>query len=485
MLAMFHLDRRSKRARLAVRFFIYGVMTVATVVLSSVIFLWALGYRFDNENRSFEQGGLIQFRSFPNNADIYVNDRKLRSTTPAKNIVSAGDHTIVMQREGYREWRKDVTITAGQLLWLNYTRFIPENITTSAVQSYERLSDVLPSPNRRWMVLQPSANQPNLVIADIRNEQNPRFETIRIPSDAYTSVSGSRSTFRLIEWGLDGRYLLVRHTTKGVNEVIRVDRENPDESINLTEMYGRIGDVHFAGSNAGQVFGIVGSNLLRMNVTREASERVAARVTAFDVYKNDILSYVSTTADEKLVEVSVYKNGVATSVATYPAGSKPKIAINNYYDHDYLAVALGDEVRLFRDPTNTTTTLLRTFREFSVDQPGVEWMYFSNNGRMLVMQHQASFETYDLELDDHYSHEFESERKVTKRFRWLDDYYLWADLGGTLRIIEFDGTNEHVIASVASGFGATLSSDGSALFSIGRNSSNNRFELQRSDLEVN
>jgi hypothetical protein len=60
---MFPISLKSKKAKLALRFFTYGVMTLATVLLTTLAVFYALGYRFNRDTFTFEQGGLVQFRS--------------------------------------------------------------------------------------------------------------------------------------------------------------------------------------------------------------------------------------------------------------------------------------------------------------------------------------------------------------------------------------------------------------------------------------
>jgi hypothetical protein len=80
---MFNPDLSSKRAKLALRFFTYGVMTVASAVLTAFLVFVALGYRLDKDF-NFSQGGLVQFRSFPNSANVTVDGKVQNFHTPDK-----------------------------------------------------------------------------------------------------------------------------------------------------------------------------------------------------------------------------------------------------------------------------------------------------------------------------------------------------------------------------------------------------------------
>lgn len=477
---MFHVELQSKRSKAALRFFTYGVMTFATILISAVFILLALGYRFDNRSYSFEQGGLIQFRSTPQNAVITVDGKRQSFTTPGKLTIPAGKHDITMNLPGYRGWSKSINIAAGQLLWLNYTRFIPNDITTQTVREFDRMDSALISPNRRYAALLQKASEPRITYADIRDEKNPQFQTADIPASAYTAVPGAADNFELIEWQLDGRYLLVRHRAGEVNEVIRLDREQPGQAVNLTAKYGPISNVQFLGSNADIVVAQTGNELRRLDVNGTNSQLLLSGITYFELYRDNLIGFIA--ERQGVRQAGVYVDGRETVVKEVPlSGSPLKIDVSNYYNDDYLAVADGKTVTIIRKPAEVTAMTPRTDLTFTIDQPVVEWLYFSNNGRMLVAQNQASFTTYDLEVAQTYRRSFQTSQPVTRPFKWFDDYNLYVDLDNALRIVEYDGTNERALASVVPGYPVSISENDQAVFSFAK-ATDGRINLQRSNL---
>ena len=61
---MYH--QPSKRKLLIRRIVSYGFMTVAVVVLVTVLVFVMLGYRYNGNDGKIEQGGLVQFDTQPN-----------------------------------------------------------------------------------------------------------------------------------------------------------------------------------------------------------------------------------------------------------------------------------------------------------------------------------------------------------------------------------------------------------------------------------
>ena len=128
----------SKRRQPLVRTAVYSFMTLCVVVIVSLLMLVVLGYSFDEHNGRLEQGGLLQFQSIPQGANVTLDEIKLGSQTNTKSTVETGSHSVSFDREGYRSWKKTIDITAGQIGWVSYARLIPTEIQPEAVRSLKR-----------------------------------------------------------------------------------------------------------------------------------------------------------------------------------------------------------------------------------------------------------------------------------------------------------------------------------------------------------
>lgn len=485
---MFPNTFRSKRAQLALRFFTYGVMTLATVVLTTLAIFWAMGYRFNNA--TLEQGGLVQFRSAPEGATVVVDGVVQNFKTPGRVNLPSGVHTVVMQLDGYREWRRTVTVAPGQLLWLNYTRFIPNSITTVPLKAFPTLSSTLASPDRRWMLFQEKADSPVLTIADFNNEKDPVYNTLTLP-DAKVSKSadGKYGALGLTEWDLGSRYFIMHQQNGSTHEWLRVDRTRPEETVNLSQLFKmNIADAHFAGNNPNIMYVLTDGTLRRLDIgNNSASAALVNDVQSFTVYGDGSVSFIakrrSNPSDAASTQqaVGIYKDGKETVVRTYPPDAPVKIAYGKYDTHVFLAIHKGDgTVQILRDPTENSQE--SEFAGFALGK-NAEWLKMSNNGRMVTAGAGSSVVTFDLELNRPYESQlpFLGESNV-RAMQWLDDYYLWSDNGDKLRIVEFDGQNDREITTVAPGYGLTLSQSGKTIFSVGKNAITGSYFLQASQI---
>lgn len=485
---MFDIDFSSKRAKIALRFFTYGVMTVATLVISTVLVFFALGYRLDR-NFNFTQGGLVQFRSFPESAEVSVNGKKESFKTPGKLNLPAGRHTASLSMQGYHTWSKSFSVDPGQLVWLNYARFVPTSVITEPVHDFASLSASLASPDRQWLLLQARADAPEFALVDLRNEKEPKFSSIQLPEASLTKKDGKFGTFEIIEWDLKSQYVLIKHKNGDTYEYLRVDRSKPAEAINLTRVFGlNILEAHFSGNNANLVFANTNGILRRLDLgNTSASGALVTDVKQFVVYGEDRIAFAAihnpNTPDAKQI-VGVQRGDKLTTVRTLPTDKQVIFSYSEYDDHDYLAIGTTDssKVEVVRDPRADGAKEANTvFAQFDLGRP-VKWLSFSNNGRMLVAQHDASFATYDLEEAKSYQFALDY-GAISTQLKWIDDFYLWSDVGGKVRIVEFDGQNGHEITAAQPGFSATLSSNGKRLFSV-QKSSSGQFSLQASKMTL-
>lgn len=485
---MFDIDFSSKRAKIALRFFTYGVMTVATLVISTILVFFALGYRLDR-NFNFTQGGLVQFRSFPENAEVSVNGKKESFKTPGKLNLPAGRHSASMSMQGYHTWSKNFSVDPGQLVWLNYARFIPTNIVTSPVREFPSLAASLASPDRHWVMLQNQADAPEFTLVDLGNEKEPKFTPIQLTEAQVTKKDGKFGTFEIVEWDLKSQYVLLKHQNGDTREYLRVDRSKPAEAVNITRVFGlNILEAHFSGNNANLVFANTNGILRRLDLSNtSASGALVHDVKQFVVYGEDRIAFTaiqSPGTPEAQQIVGVQRADKLTTVRTLPVDKQVVFGYSEYDDHDYLAVGTTDspKVEVIRDPRAGGAKDANTvFAQFDLGQP-VKWLSFSSNGRMLVAQHDNTFATYDLEEAKSYQFAF-NYGQITTQLKWLDDFYLWSDVGGILRTVEFDGQNSHEITALQPGFGITLSSNGKRLFSV-KKSDTGQFSLQTSKMTL-
>ncbi len=464
-------DMSSKKVQLAIRFFTYGVMTISTIVLTVLAIYYAMGYRF-NTSLGVEQGGIIEFRSEPSGAAITLDSQATGRQTPSRTFAQAGDHLVSMRLGGYRDWSKKITLQPGQLLWLDYVRYIPQSITTSSVREFATVHKVLPSPDHKWLMVQEASSDSHVVLGDVSNERNPTFTTLAIPDAVLTKKDGVRGALTLLEWDQTSRYILMRHDVGDIHEVIRFDRTDPAAAININRQFGlATAQAHFSANGGNIVVAQVATALRDLDIgANTAAAPFAEGVKAFSVFDSTV-GFIAERDVEQVV--AVYDDGKETILTTTTPGKLATIVVAEYARHSYAAYSVGDNVGVIvRDPTGSQSSSV----QFTLD-PSTEWLQFSPKGRFVLGGSATSWNGYDIETGQSYA----TLGGFARQPEWLDDFHFWSDANDMLRIAEFDGQNTQDITSVAPGFAAVLSPNERAVLSINK-TPHGTFSLQTSGL---
>jgi hypothetical protein len=327
-------------------------------------------------------------------------------------------------------------------------------------------------------------------LADLNNEKDPAYSTVTIPDSKVTKVDGKYGALGLVEWDLSSRYFLIHQQNGSAQDWLRVDRTKPEETVNISQTFKlNVNEAHFAGNNPNIIYAKTDGVLRRLDIGgNSASAALVNGLEDFGVYGDDTVSYtakrLATANDAASMQqiVGVYKGGKETVVQSFPADTKLKIAFGEYDNHTFLAINKGNgNVQILRDPL-TGAKDNAEFGAFGLSK-SIEWLKISNNGRMIIAGAGNNVVAFDIELGRPYESNlvFLGDSNV-RPMQWLDDFYLWSDMGDKLRIVEFDGQNDREITTVAPGFNLTLSQSGKTLFSIGKNSVTNSYFLQASQL---
>ncbi|HXH27352.1 MAG TPA: PEGA domain-containing protein [Candidatus Acidoferrum sp.] len=481
---MITFDPSSKRFRLALRFFSYGAMTVVTVIGTIVLVFFAMGYRFDT-NFHFAQGGLVQFNSFPSGAAVAVDGKKQGFTTPGSANLSAGGHAITLSLAGYDTWNKTISLAPGQLRWLSYVRLIPQKIVTDAGRDFDTLTSLTPSPDKHWLLLQTSPSAPVFTLVDSSDPTKLKYSELQLPDAAVVKAGGQYGTFSVVEWDLGSQYILLKQQNNGQTAFIRLDRSKPEAAINISAQFGfTISDAHFSGGNANVVFANTSGVLRRLDLgSGSASDVLASNIQQFTVLGDNEVAFIGQSSQPTLETVGIWQSSKTTTVRTVASSVPMMIAYQSYEGHNYLAIARADSniVDILRDPDSSPSKdATAIFAQFDL-RAAPRWLNFSPSGRMVFAQNNNYLAVFDLEEIQPHQALLNFGAAVTTSLRWLDDFYLWSDTGSNAHIVEFDGTNPHLLGAAQPDRGATLSSDGKYLFSIGKTVAG-KYDLQSTHL---
>lgn len=482
------MSRKSTKRNIPIKqILVYIIMTLAVLVVVTLITLFMLGFRFDINKGNLEQYAFLQFGSSPSGATVSIDGNVAGLNTPTKKSVPAGKHNVEISRDGYQTWRKSVDVKAGTIIWLNYALLVPKKLTVEAVSSYESLYSSLASPKGDYMLVEKQSNLAVFNLVDISSNAI-KQSSLTIPANLYSEALtiGINHTFNMIKWDDGGRYVLINHIYNDKNEWLVLDTQNVNLSKNITRVFDLpISAINFSGTSGNIFYSLDSNDIRRLDLAAGTiSAPLISNVTSFDVYNDTkVITYVgvnSNNANEKVL--GIYRDGDEKPSVIRNVDSQISnlhIATARYFNANYIAISEGKKVNIlsgsYPNTTSSSTNIMKVIASFEVAKD-IDNLSFSPSGEYVFIKSGAFFASYDLEYQKFTSSSIEG-NGASSLIKWLDDYYIWSDRDGKLTIREFDGENVYLINEVLSGQDATLTSNGRYLYSF--NKIDAKYQLQR------
>jgi len=436
-----------QRKQVAIRFFTYGVMAIATVVGVIVCIGWAMGYRFDLMSGQLSQVALLQFNTFPTGAVVDINGASLSTRTPTRSNIKTGQTKVSMSLTGYRGWSKTVSALPSSVRWLDYARLVPQNVKTESVKTFTNVVDMLPTPDRKWAAVLTNESTGDATLVDLADPKQIKFSTIEL-GNLHLATDGE-SKFKIIEWDKDSRYLLVKHQLGDQAEYLEYDRQDKI-TRNLSSDFGlELTELHFSNAGGDVIYTLTGADLRKINYAdKSISAPLATGVTNYVLLGDSgRIVYLSKKVDGSKTSqvISIYDDGKITKLRTYDDAKTTLIGFFRNNDIDYLAVGRGEMVSVYPDPLKRQ----RQSHDFNksvayLSSPGgIDWMKVNPTGRFVLAGKGNKVVCYDVETTENYSFELARRGEPV----WLDGYHLLDVKNGVLNMVEFDGQNiQHLVS---------------------------------------
>lgn len=455
------LDPAAKKAR-TIRLFIgYALLAIVVALLTTILVYQAQGFGYDR-TKGVTQNGLLFVDAKPQSAYITIDNKTLGDKTDARVTLDEGSHSIKLSIDKYRDWTKQFAIDGGEVKYLLYPRLFPTNIPLS-------ITRVLPtspawskqSPDRHWLVYQQAANAPVITVADLLKPTNEPV-VAALPTTAITAENGLYGTLKPLEWSDDNKHLLLLQTLpSGVKNYIQFDRENTDQSINVTKALSLTQDqelvLHDKKYDKFYAFsaskGELRTATLKGNVV---SQPFITGVVAFKPHGNDFVFYVTYVGakegEANLIVMTDQKN----KFNLRPISRDP----NNVYLLDqakfdgtwiYVAGSPSNEfVRVYRNPLTRVkaNTISQAPPQVSMRIQNPQFLSFSDNVRFISVQSGKQFVIYDAEDTRTFRYEMQLNIGKEQQALWMDGHRLTVNSDGRVFVFDFDGTNaQDLVAS--------------------------------------
>lgn len=440
------LEKRARRQSLRV-IISETIMVLSVIAMVAVLALIVSGYWL-NSDFEVERQGMLQIGSTPTGASVEVDgSAPWYQRTNTSKVLSAGEHKIVLTRDGYDSWAKTVTIREGLLYRLNYPRlFLTEreletvlDVTTAtfATVSKDHNTMLLADNTTVWRLLRLNENTISTKTLDIA----PFFSSVSIASTASTGLF----TGKIINatWSGDNNHVLIQATTNDSVEWVLLDIRNPERSINLSRQFAAdFTDMRIFDSSASTLLTLRNGNLHKIDVaSRQISAILAEAVLNYNYYDQEII-YTTPTS------ISILKNPDSTPIVYRELATEDPITgetdattefapvafISRFYDDKYITIVTGDNITVYNYDDET-----EVFNQNIAFIP--ENIRLGQRGDYLFLNLDTAAATLDME-----SLTVKNWALTTSDFGWLDNNMLYEVAGGTLSVYDYDGLNHRTLS---------------------------------------
>ncbi|HET7320009.1 MAG TPA: PEGA domain-containing protein, partial [Candidatus Saccharimonadales bacterium] len=459
---------------LMVGYVLIGVgILIATVILLQVAYGYARG-----KDGQIIQNGFVFVSSQPHPAQIYTNGQLNKAKTNTRLTLQAGQYTLQLKRSGYRDWQRTITVLGGDLQHFDYPLLIPTTLSSTKVKAYDAAPLLsTQSPDHRWLLVQPDPVAAVFDLYDLKDPSKVSPTTLTVPASLISKSSGDQS-WQAVEWSNDNTHVLLQHNTADKVEFVVLDRQSPDQSVNLaTVLSATPTAVSLNNKKYDQyyLYNAADHTLLTASLRTPAPAPYLEHVLAYKSYSDNTVLYV-TDADAPAGKVLVkMRVGDKTYALRELATGSSYIADLTQYSGD-LYVLTGsssdNRVYIYKDPINQLDSNSKrpaiALRVLRIAQPN--FGSFSANTQFIMAENAANVAVYDIENNKAYAYALSTPLDAPQaHLAWMDGDRLVYVSQGKLVILDYDNTNRQELVSSLPGYAPAFAPDFKYVYSLGPN----------------
>lgn len=445
-------ERQRRRQKLKV-FIAEAGMVFSIFAIVVVATLASMGF-FVSSSGTIEQSGLMQLHSFPTGATVELDGSTLFSRTNLSRSLTAGEHSIVLRRDGYDTWSKTIKMYSGMLIRLRYPRlFLLDRQQERVARLGQELEFYSPSDDNAY-ILYSVKSDPVWNLISVRGDE---ARTTRLDmSKVLPGVSEDQKfdgRIESLDWSENSDYVTVKVNVADRSEWILVNLKDPAQSLNLTQTFGlNFTQVEMTDGSASQLYALENHQLRKINTNDRTISRVLLNGVQSFANEGTNVIYVmeKTEGDEKTKTVGVYRDGekAGTTIAVVQPDDNAYVALTKYFDEDYIAFVVNDRATVYYGavPSYRERAEETDFSGMKIlieDVPLAaepDSLTVSPEGEYVVARKGEQFMVIDLDMGDLYEY-----RAGTMALNWLDDSMMMKSEGGELVVWDFDHTNQRVL----------------------------------------
>jgi hypothetical protein len=466
------LDPAKKRANGIKLFVGYLLVAVAIGLAALVLIYLSYGYSLDRSTGTLIQNGIVFVNSNPDNAEIVLNGKSYKDPTDTRAVLPSLDYKIEIKKDGYRSWQNQFFLAGGEVLRFAYPRLFPIELKSTDAETYKTMPSLsTQSPDKRWLLVQKTAKDVRFELFDLEQEA-PVAGQVAVPKNLLSA--GTRS-FSVVEWANDNRRVLLRHNYAKGHEFIVLDRERPNESLNINQLTkatfssATLRDKKY---DTWHLHDAKSQNLSFASRESPTPELLIADVLAYKSYGTDIVLYATTAQAKKgMTNINIRDKNQTDTLRSVVSGKRYLLDVARFDNNWYFVAGSSDggKVYVYRDPfdvlrSNDPKKQLIPVTTMRLE--GAEFVSFSQNTRFISAQAGSEFAVYDAEVKKSYRYDTKLKLAAGVKAAWMDGHRFSTVVDNDIVVFDFDGTNLQRLVKSSPSHAAYFTGNYERLFAI-------------------
>ncbi|MFA5877925.1 MAG: hypothetical protein WC845_00990 [Candidatus Staskawiczbacteria bacterium] len=409
------------------RLTLFITLVVLYIVISPMLIFYSLGYRFDFDKKRLVSTGGLYVKTWPSNVEVILDKKYIKKTTfLSSEVFYQGlfpkKHNIVVKKDGYFTWEKNLETPEKEVTKLLNVTLIKEKII---FEKWSQAADNMYfSPdNRSILITTSNGDVTNFKILDAETKQNLNiFELSVLPPN-----------FDVI-WSQDSNKILIKDiNSKYPYRYYLFDRSTGQEPVaeKLTEITKPITNISFNPTDSGEIF------FLQNNILYSKKSKTLPVI-------KDVLNY--RVADNKITYLSKTGYVYTTDFSGKNANALNEKPFPTKDESSYEILIFSASIFLKEDQTLLTWN--DRSKEFEALHSPVNNIRISPDNSKIIYSNDHEILFSELSNPSEKNFLIRFSEKINDCF-WLNNYYLFFNVAGNIKISEIDTRDKVNIAELS------------------------------------
>lgn len=177
----------------------YFAIIIFLIASCFLIFI-SFGYKYNFSKNKFEKTSVLYIKSYPRGAEIFMNGKRHKKSTPAQiNYLKPDIYKIEVLKDKFQKWEKQITIRAEETVFLENISLFFDSPEKEIIKKGE-LKEISISPNKEILLFY--------------DNQNEELNTFDIKSENISVIEKNLKNINYSLWSSDNQKILIKSDEK-------------------------------------------------------------------------------------------------------------------------------------------------------------------------------------------------------------------------------------------------------------------------------